>query len=62
MSLLCMQRIDRPGYYVEPTIVTGLKHDAKIIQRETFAPIVYVLKFKVQYYVQWGVVTLIGVH
>jgi len=32
---------------VEPTIVTGMAHDAEIVQRETFAPILYVLKFKV---------------
>lgn len=38
--------IDGPGYFVEPTIVTGLPHDAPVIQRETFAPIVYVLKTK----------------
>lgn len=41
------QRIDRPGHYVEPTIVTGLQHDAKIVLKETFAPILYVLKYKV---------------
>lgn len=39
--------MDRPGNYVEPTIVTGLPHDAPIVQKETFAPILYVLKFKV---------------
>lgn len=38
--------IDRPGFFVEPTIITGLKHDSAIIQKETFAPIVYVLKTK----------------
>ncbi|XP_041369169.1 alpha-aminoadipic semialdehyde dehydrogenase-like [Gigantopelta aegis] len=38
--------IDRPGYFVEPTIITGLKHDAEIVHRETFAPIVYILKCK----------------
>jgi len=32
------------GNYVEPTIVTGLKHDAEVVHRETFAPIVYILK------------------
>ncbi len=42
-----MQRIDREGFYVEPTIVTGLAHDADIVQKETFVPILYVLKFKV---------------
>ncbi|RXM92144.1 Alpha-aminoadipic semialdehyde dehydrogenase [Acipenser ruthenus] len=38
--------IDRPGNYVEPTIVTGLAHNAPIVHTETFAPILYVLKFK----------------
>ena len=42
-----VQRIDREGFYVEPTIVTGLAHDADIVQKETFVPILYVLKFKV---------------
>jgi len=32
------------GNYVEPTIVTGLAHDSPIIQEETFAPIVYLMK------------------
>ncbi|EDV97955.1 putative aldehyde dehydrogenase family 7 member A1 homolog [Drosophila grimshawi] len=36
--------LSRPGYYVEPTIITGLPHDASVVHRETFAPIVYVLK------------------
>lgn len=34
-----------PGNYVEPTIV-AISHDAKIVQHEIFAPIVYVFKFK----------------
>lgn len=38
--------IDHPGNYVEPTIITGLSHDAPIVHTETFAPILYVLKFK----------------
>ncbi|KAK3607912.1 hypothetical protein CHS0354_036738 [Potamilus streckersoni] len=38
--------LDNPGNYVEPTIVTGLAHDAPIVHTETFAPIVYVLKCK----------------
>ncbi|XP_048583838.1 alpha-aminoadipic semialdehyde dehydrogenase [Nematostella vectensis] len=38
--------VDRPGYYVEPTIVTGLKHDAEIVHTESFVPILYVLKCK----------------
>ncbi|XP_077200557.1 alpha-aminoadipic semialdehyde dehydrogenase [Paroedura picta] len=40
--------IERPGNYVEPTIVTGLPHNASIMQTETFAPILYVLKFKTE--------------
>ncbi|XP_065729431.1 alpha-aminoadipic semialdehyde dehydrogenase isoform X2 [Phocoena phocoena] len=38
--------MDRPGNYVEPTIVTGLDHNASIVHTETFAPILYVFKFK----------------
>ncbi len=38
--------IEREGNFVEPTIITGLKHNSKIVHKETFAPIVYVLKFK----------------
>lgn len=32
------------GNYVEPTIVSGLSHDHPIIHKETFAPIVYLMK------------------
>merc|ERR1711973_890643 len=38
--------IEREGNYVEPTIISGLPHDAEVVHRETFAPIVYVLKCK----------------
>uniref|UniRef100_D3TS11 aldehyde dehydrogenase (NAD(+)) n=1 Tax=Glossina morsitans morsitans TaxID=37546 RepID=D3TS11_GLOMM len=38
--------IPRDGYFVEPTIITGLPHDSPVVHRETFAPIVYVLKCK----------------
>lgn len=38
------KEIDREGCFVEPTIITNLPHDAPVIQKETFAPIVYVLK------------------
>ena len=40
-------RIDGTGYFVEPTIVSGLKHNDPLVLKETFAPIVYVTKFKV---------------
>ncbi|XP_028416803.1 alpha-aminoadipic semialdehyde dehydrogenase-like [Dendronephthya gigantea] len=47
--------LDRPGYYVEPTIVTDLAHDSDIVLRETFAPILYVLKCKnLEEAVQWN--------
>ena len=29
--------------------MTGLQHDSAVVQRETFAPIVYVLKFNVSF-------------
>ena len=38
------KQIDREGYFVEPTIVTGLPHDAPVVLKETFAPIVYAIK------------------
>jgi aldehyde dehydrogenase (NAD+) len=36
---------DRKGNFVLPTIVTGLSNDAEVVQTETFAPILYVMKF-----------------
>jgi len=47
--------IESDGNFVEPTIVTGLSHDAPVVHRETFAPIVYVLKCKsFEEAVQWN--------
>ncbi|GAB2500992.1 aldehyde dehydrogenase family protein [Pseudoxanthomonas sangjuensis] len=37
---------DRPGNFVLPTIVSGLKNSDAIVQHETFAPILYVMKYK----------------
>ena len=34
-----------PGYWVEPTIVTGLSAECDVVKRETFAPILYVTPF-----------------
>jgi len=39
-------RIDRPGNFVLPTLITGLKNSDAIVQHETFAPILYMMKFK----------------
>ncbi len=36
---------DRPGNYVLPTIVTGVKNSDEVVQTETFAPILYVMPF-----------------
>lgn len=37
--------LNRPGYFVEPTIVRAQNH-WPIVQRETFAPILYVIPFQ----------------
>jgi aldehyde dehydrogenase (NAD+) len=37
--------LERPGNFVLPTIVTGLKGSDTIVQTETFAPILYVLTY-----------------
>uniref|UniRef100_A0A669E3A3 aldehyde dehydrogenase (NAD(+)) n=2 Tax=Oreochromis TaxID=8139 RepID=A0A669E3A3_ORENI len=48
-TVVCGGKVmDRPGNYVEPTIITGLPHDASIVHTETFVPILYVLKFKTE--------------
>ncbi|MCL1633973.1 aldehyde dehydrogenase family protein [Luteimonas sp. SX5] len=36
---------DRKGNFVLPTLITGLKNEAEVVQTETFAPILYVMKF-----------------
>ncbi|CAL1527725.1 unnamed protein product [Lymnaea stagnalis] len=55
IQLFMFQVLDRPGNFVEPTIVTGLAHDAGIVMKETFVPIVYVLKCKnVDEAVRWN--------
>lgn len=47
--------IDRPGFFVEPTIVSNLPHNSPVIMRETFAPIVYVLKTKsLEQAIEWN--------
>jgi len=38
-------RLDRPGYFVEPTIVTGLGCDCRTTQEEIFGPVVTVTPF-----------------
>ncbi|XP_044734991.1 putative aldehyde dehydrogenase family 7 member A1 homolog isoform X2 [Chrysoperla carnea] len=36
--------IGSTGFFVEPTIISGLKHDSPVVHSECFAPIVYILK------------------
>jgi len=37
---------DRPGFFVLPTIITGVCNDAEVVQNETFAPILYVMPYR----------------
>ncbi|MDE0679008.1 MAG: aldehyde dehydrogenase family protein [Gammaproteobacteria bacterium] len=39
-------RIDRPGFYVESTIIADCEPHWNCLQRETFAPLVYVLGYE----------------
>ena len=36
---------DRPGYYVEPTVIAGLEQEDEMIQREIFGPVITVQRF-----------------
>jgi aminomuconate-semialdehyde/2-hydroxymuconate-6-semialdehyde dehydrogenase len=38
-------RVERPGYFVEPTIITGLGTDCRVLQEEIFGPVVTVTPF-----------------
>ncbi len=40
------EAIEGKGNFVLPAIVTGLTNDAVIVQHETFAPILYVMKYR----------------
>jgi betaine-aldehyde dehydrogenase len=36
---------DQPGYFLEPTVVAGLRQDDEMIQREIFGPVITVQAF-----------------
>ena len=36
---------DRPGFFLEPTVVAGLQQDDEMIQREIFGPVITVQRF-----------------
>jgi aldehyde dehydrogenase (NAD+) len=38
-------KLNRPGFYVEPTLVEA-EYNWDVVQRETFGPILYVMKYK----------------
>lgn len=40
------EAINRPGYFVQPTLVTEIKNEWEIVQEETFAPILYVMPYR----------------
>lgn len=39
------QALSRPGFYVEPTIITDVEPHQSVVQEETFAPILYVMPY-----------------
>ena len=39
-------RIDKPGYFVEPTVFADCHKDMKIVKEEIFGPVVSIIKFK----------------
>jgi len=45
-EIVCGGRVlPGPGFWVEPTIIAGVDNAAAFVQRETFAPILYVIPF-----------------
>ena len=41
-------RVEKDGYYIEPTIFTDVKPDMKIVREEIFGPVAVVIKFKTE--------------
>jgi betaine-aldehyde dehydrogenase len=39
------KQADRPGFFLEPTVVAGLQQDDEMIQREIFGPVITVQQF-----------------
>jgi len=39
-------RVDRKGYFVEPTVITGLGCDCRVLQEEIFGPVVTITPFR----------------
>jgi len=52
---------DRPGFYIEPTVVAGLEQDDEMIQREIFGPVITVQRFSdEQQAIEWANSTRYG--
>jgi betaine-aldehyde dehydrogenase len=39
-------RVDGPGFFIQPTVITGVEQSAEIVQREVFGPVVTVQRFE----------------
>ncbi|HEU4887659.1 MAG TPA: aldehyde dehydrogenase [Thermoanaerobaculia bacterium] len=39
-------RVDRPGYFLEPAVVTGLTCECRVLQEEIFGPVVTITPFE----------------
>jgi betaine-aldehyde dehydrogenase len=51
----------RPGFFVEPTVVAGLEQDDEMIQREIFGPVITVQRFSdEQQAIEWANATRYG--
>ncbi len=52
---------ERPGFYVEPTVVAGLQQDDEMIQREIFGPVITVQRFSEEAQaIEWANATRYG--
>jgi betaine-aldehyde dehydrogenase len=52
---------ERPGFYIEPTVVAGLEQDDEMIQREIFGPVITVQRFSdEQQAIEWANSTRYG--
>src|ERR1043166_3172431 len=40
------RRVDRKGYFVEPTVITGLGCECRVLQEEVFGPVVTITPFR----------------
>jgi betaine-aldehyde dehydrogenase len=52
---------DRPGFFLEPTVIAGLEQDDELIQREIFGPVITVQRFSdEQQAIAWANATRYG--